>query len=331
MGKSVDLIIIRGRTACVTLQNIRVLFTLYKPIPFATIIYVLMFLLQKLFNLVYSTLTFQENFIFNIIKTKGAASPKLGGHEFRCYVVLSQSKSFPTVYDTPMSRNIGMSYTVIKLRNSSFQRPGGHERVFVSMVAAPLKTFYAMSLGTNWRRDNILSVMLFRSDMLSVCFSVIQVRHAQCVFLCYLGQTCSMCVSLLFRSNMLNVCFSVIQVRHAQCVFLCYLGQTCSMCVSLLFRSDMLSVCFSVIQVRHAQCVFLCYLGQTCSVCVSLGTNGRRDNFTYCDKEIHSGYCAFNADNKPECHCPAGYKQMPNKMGCMVRIYSQILFRKIMI
>ncbi len=67
-------------------------------------------------------------------------------------------------------------------------------------------------------------------------------------------------------------------------------------------------------------------LGQTCSVCVSVGTNQRTANLTYCNKEVHSGYCEFNMNtNKPECHCPDGYKPMPNKMGCMVRVQYEYL------
>ncbi len=50
-----------------------------------------------------------------------AASPKLGGHEFCSYLHVSQVESFPTVYGMPMLGNIGMSYTVGKLRVSALQ------------------------------------------------------------------------------------------------------------------------------------------------------------------------------------------------------------------
>ena len=39
----------------------------------------------------------------------------------------------------PMPRNIGMSYIFGKLRIPAFQWAGGHDRVFVSMVAAPME------------------------------------------------------------------------------------------------------------------------------------------------------------------------------------------------
>ena len=69
---------------------------------------------------------------------KGAASPKSGGHEFGS---VSQTERFPTVYGLPMLSYIGMSYTIGKLRTSPLQWAGGHDRVFVSMVAAPMDKF----------------------------------------------------------------------------------------------------------------------------------------------------------------------------------------------
>ena len=70
--------------------------------------------------------------------SKDAASPKSEGHDLCSHLRISQIRSFPTVYDMPMFDNMDMSYTVGKLRILAFQWAGGHDRVFVSMVAASL-------------------------------------------------------------------------------------------------------------------------------------------------------------------------------------------------
>ncbi len=50
----------------------------------------------------------------------------------------AEIESFPTVYDTPILLNIGMSYTVGKLLNSSFQCPEVRHCVFAYLLPAPL-------------------------------------------------------------------------------------------------------------------------------------------------------------------------------------------------
>ncbi len=74
---------------------------------------------------------------------KGTTRPKSGGHEFWSFHYTTQIfESFPAVYDRPMSNNIGMLYTVGKRRSPAFQWAGGHDRVFMSMVAAPMRHIF---------------------------------------------------------------------------------------------------------------------------------------------------------------------------------------------
>ena len=47
-------------------------------------------------------------------------------------------KSFPTVYDTPILLNIGMSYTIGKLLNSPFQGSEVRKRVTAYLLPASL-------------------------------------------------------------------------------------------------------------------------------------------------------------------------------------------------
>ncbi len=51
--------------------------------------------------------------------------------------------------------NIGMLYTVGKLSVPSFHWEGGHDRVFVSMVAAPLKFYSTLGCPRMGRRGLI--------------------------------------------------------------------------------------------------------------------------------------------------------------------------------
>ena len=54
------------------------------------------------------------------------------------------------VYDTPMLSHIGVSYTVGKLRVPAFPWTGGHDRVFVSMVAAPMSSGLPTFMQSFW-------------------------------------------------------------------------------------------------------------------------------------------------------------------------------------